>query len=170
MWELRSLMSRPCAIPSKLPKFLPHIHFSTSISYHHIFCIYLLCKYPIPPKFAYGMSLYSIRPFIPPLSRRLLPLRPSCRSYAVQNPGNPSMEVFSHHQKWMQKERAAQNTEASRNVDYLRDEAASRLCERLLVRRLVPVTPNLHYVLQSITISQNLTCIKRISTATFLTS
>lgn len=43
------------------------------------------------------------------------------------------MEIFSHQQKWMQKERAASNVEASRNVDYLRDEVASRLCERLLV-------------------------------------
>jgi NADH dehydrogenase [ubiquinone] 1 alpha subcomplex assembly factor 5 len=42
------------------------------------------------------------------------------------------MEIFSHQQKWMQKERAARNTETSRSVDYLRDEVASRLCERVL--------------------------------------
>lgn len=34
----------------------------------------------------------------------------------------------------MQKERAARNSELSRQVDYLRDEVAHRLCERLLVR------------------------------------
>lgn len=34
----------------------------------------------------------------------------------------------------MQKERAASNVDASRQVDYLRDEVAFRLCERLLVR------------------------------------
>ena len=43
------------------------------------------------------------------------------------------MEIFSNQHKWMQKERAAANTEASRSVDYLRDEVASRLCERVLV-------------------------------------
>jgi NADH dehydrogenase [ubiquinone] 1 alpha subcomplex assembly factor 5 len=43
------------------------------------------------------------------------------------------MEIFSNQHKWMQKERAAANTEASRSVDYLRDEVASRLCERILV-------------------------------------
>jgi len=42
------------------------------------------------------------------------------------------MEVFSNQHKWMQKERAATNVEASRSVDYLRDEVASRLCERVL--------------------------------------
>ncbi|KAF2201829.1 S-adenosyl-L-methionine-dependent methyltransferase [Delitschia confertaspora ATCC 74209] len=42
------------------------------------------------------------------------------------------MEIFSQRQKWMQKERAASDTEHSRNVDYLRDEVASRLCERVL--------------------------------------
>ena len=43
------------------------------------------------------------------------------------------MEIFSNQHKWMQKERAAANVEASRSVDYLRDEVASRLCERVLV-------------------------------------
>jgi hypothetical protein len=47
------------------------------------------------------------------------------------------MEVFSNQHKWMQKERAAANVEASRSVDYLRDEVASRLCERVLVRSLL---------------------------------
>jgi len=43
------------------------------------------------------------------------------------------MEIFSAQQKWMQKERAASDKETSRGVDYLRDEVASRLCERVLV-------------------------------------
>lgn len=43
------------------------------------------------------------------------------------------LEIFSSKQKWMQKERAAVDTEGSRSVDYLKDEVASRLCERVLV-------------------------------------
>ncbi|KAF2729202.1 S-adenosyl-L-methionine-dependent methyltransferase [Polyplosphaeria fusca] len=77
------------------------------------------------------MNVLSIRAFIPPLTRRCLSLPPT-RRYAVQAPGAPTMDIFSHSHKWMQKERAAANTESSRNVDYLRDEAASRLCERLM--------------------------------------
>lgn len=56
------------------------------------------------------------------------------RRYAVQTPGNPTLEVFDRKTKYLQKERAAHNVEESRNVDYLRDEVASRLSERLLVR------------------------------------
>ncbi|KAH6633669.1 S-adenosyl-L-methionine-dependent methyltransferase [Boeremia exigua] len=77
------------------------------------------------------MNTLSIRAFIPPLTRRGLPLR-AVRCYAVQAPGAPTMEIFSNQHKWMQKERAAANVEASRSVDYLRDEVASRLCERVL--------------------------------------
>ncbi|KAF2477071.1 S-adenosyl-L-methionine-dependent methyltransferase [Lindgomyces ingoldianus] len=77
------------------------------------------------------MNTFSVRAFIPPLSRRCIPLR-ATRQYAVQASGAPTLEIFSHQQKWMQKERAATDTEASRRVDYLRDEAASRLCERLM--------------------------------------
>lgn len=82
---------------------------------------------------AFEMNTLSIRAFIPPLTRRGLPLR-AIRCYAVQAPGAPTMEIFSNQHKWMQKERAAANVEASRSVDYLRDEVASRLCERVLVR------------------------------------
>jgi hypothetical protein len=78
------------------------------------------------------MNTLSIRAFIPPLTRRRLPLR-ATRRYAVQAPGAPTMEIFSNQHKWQQKERAAANTELSRSVDYLRDEVASRLCERILV-------------------------------------
>jgi NADH dehydrogenase [ubiquinone] 1 alpha subcomplex assembly factor 5 len=78
------------------------------------------------------MNTLSIRAFIPPLTRRCLPLQ-ATRRYAVQAPGAPTMEIFSNQHKWQQKERAAANTELSRSVDYLRDEVASRLCERILV-------------------------------------
>lgn len=56
------------------------------------------------------------------------------RSYAVQAPGGPVFEVFSRRTKWLQKERAAANVEASRQADYLKDEVAMRVAERLLVR------------------------------------
>lgn len=79
------------------------------------------------------VSALSIRAFIPPLTRQCLPLQ-ATRRYAVQAPGAPTLEIFSNQQKWMQKERAASNTESSRSVDYLKDEVASRLCERILVR------------------------------------
>lgn len=83
------------------------------------------------------MNTLSIRAFIPPLTRRAIPLR-ATRCYAVQAPGAPTVEIFSQQHKWMQKERAARDVEASRGVDYLRDEVASRLCERLLVCVLAP--------------------------------
>lgn len=54
------------------------------------------------------------------------------RSYAVQSPGSPAIEVFDSRAKYLHKERAASNIEQSRNVDYLRDEVAARLCDRLL--------------------------------------
>lgn len=58
----------------------------------------------------------------------------SRRSYALQAPGAPAFEVFNRKTKWLQKERAASNVEGSRQADYLKDEVAMRLCERLLVR------------------------------------
>jgi hypothetical protein len=79
------------------------------------------------------MSTISVRAFIP---RPILRTRvcSGCRRYAVQSPGTPTIQVFNNHTKWLQKERAASDPENSRQVDYLRDEVASRLCERLLVR------------------------------------
>ncbi|KAF1999738.1 S-adenosyl-L-methionine-dependent methyltransferase [Amniculicola lignicola CBS 123094] len=77
------------------------------------------------------MNAFSIRALIPPLTRRCVSLR-ATRRYAVQSPGAPTLEIFSHQHKWMQKERAASDAELSRSVDYLRDEVASRLCERLM--------------------------------------
>jgi hypothetical protein len=58
------------------------------------------------------------------------------RTYAVQAPGAPRFQVFNRRTKWMQKERAASDVEESRQTDYLKDEVATRLSERLLVRRL----------------------------------
>lgn len=56
----------------------------------------------------------------------------SIRCYAVQSPGAPTVEVFDARTKWLHKERAAGNVEQSRQVDYIRDEVARRLCDRLL--------------------------------------
>ncbi|KAL3461288.1 S-adenosyl-L-methionine-dependent methyltransferase [Aspergillus heterothallicus] len=64
---------------------------------------------------------------------------PGRRNYASQTPGNPVLEIFNRKTKHLQKERAAQNVEESRKVDYLKDEVAMRLCERLLdIKRTFP--------------------------------
>lgn len=61
------------------------------------------------------------------------------RSYAVQSPGAPAIEVFDSRTKWLHKERSASNPSQSRKVDYLRDEVAARLCDRLLdINRTFP--------------------------------
>lgn len=57
----------------------------------------------------------------------------SRRAYAVQTPGAPRFQVFNKRTKWLQKERAAANAEQGRQTDYLKDEVAVRLSERLLV-------------------------------------
>jgi NADH dehydrogenase [ubiquinone] 1 alpha subcomplex assembly factor 5 len=57
------------------------------------------------------------------------------RHYAVQSPGSPTLQVFDRHVKFLQKERAALDKEQSRQTDYLKDEVAMRLSERLLVGR-----------------------------------
>ncbi|RGP77306.1 putative methyltransferase [Fusarium longipes] len=87
---------------------------------------------------------------IPPLAMRCslqaLP-RPAnlCRSipnqrfYAVQAAGAPRFQVFNGRTKWLQKERAGMNAEESRETDYLKDEVAIRLSERLLdIKRHFP--------------------------------
>ncbi|KAL4743411.1 S-adenosyl-L-methionine-dependent methyltransferase [Aspergillus similis] len=48
------------------------------------------------------------------------------RTYASQTPGNPVLEIFNRKVKHLQKDRAAQNVEESRKVDYLRDEDIKR--------------------------------------------
>lgn len=55
------------------------------------------------------------------------------RFYAVQAAGAPRFQVFNRHTKWLQKERAGVNSEQSREADYLKDEVAIRVSERLLV-------------------------------------
>lgn len=55
------------------------------------------------------------------------------RDYAIQTPGPLTLQVFNAATKHRQRERTASHAEASRRVDYLRDEVATRLCERLLV-------------------------------------
>ncbi|KAJ5749156.1 uncharacterized protein N7511_010852 [Penicillium nucicola] len=73
------------------------------------------------------------------LSRRAVAPKISLRTYASQTPGNPMLEVFNRKMKHLQKDRAAQNVEESRKVDYLKDEVAMRLCERLLdIKRNFP--------------------------------
>ena len=73
----------------------------------------------------------SIRPFLQ--GRPIL----QQRQYAVQTPGAPTLDVFNRNTKRLQKQRAAEDVETSRRVDYLKDEVAVRLCERLLVSFLV---------------------------------
>lgn len=74
------------------------------------------------------------------LSFRAFRASPHTRNYAVQAPGRPTLQVFNRAVKHMQKDRAARKVEQSRQVDYIKDEVAKRLCERLLVR---PPTPYL---------------------------
>ena len=60
-------------------------------------------------------------------------IHPQSRGYAIQTPGPLTLQVFNAATKHRQRERTASHAEASRRVDYLRDEVATRLCERLLV-------------------------------------
>ncbi|MCJ1244081.1 hypothetical protein MMC30_001278 [Trapelia coarctata] len=76
------------------------------------------------------MKAFSLRPYLsPPALRRRLS---TSRHYAVQAPVAPTLQVFNRHTKYLQKERAAADVETSRKTDYLKDEVANRLCERLL--------------------------------------
>jgi NADH dehydrogenase [ubiquinone] 1 alpha subcomplex assembly factor 5 len=54
------------------------------------------------------------------------------RSLATPAAAPHAFQVFNRHAKWHQRERAASRVDESRQADYLRDEVASRLCERLL--------------------------------------
>ncbi|KAJ1325143.1 NADH dehydrogenase [ubiquinone] 1 alpha subcomplex assembly factor 5 [Microdochium nivale] len=61
------------------------------------------------------------------------------RSYAFMAAAPPSHQVFNRHTKWLQKERAAADVESSRTADYLKNEVALRLCDRLLdIKRTYP--------------------------------
>ena len=81
---------------------------------------------------ASNMKPSSLRPLLP----RLAAWHRVCisRTYAIQSPGNPTLQIFNRRTKYLQKERAAADIERSRQVDYLKDEVAMRLSERLLVR------------------------------------
>lgn len=82
----------------------------------------------------------SLRPFLPrsALRRRHGDIQPNGRRTAITTPSAPTLQVFNDHTKWLQRERSAANVEESRKVDYLRDEVAARLCERLLVCSHIP--------------------------------
>lgn len=75
------------------------------------------------------------------LSRRIPQLRCSSRTYAslTSSPINPTsvgpFQVFDRNAKRIQKDRAAARNdgEASRTVDYVRDEVAERMIERFMV-------------------------------------
>jgi len=83
------------------------------------------------------MKPASLRPFLPrPALRRRLP-RDYRQQYALQAPSPPMLQVFNDNAKYLQRERAAIDAEASRRVDYLRDEVATRLSERLLVNSIL---------------------------------
>ena len=70
-----------------------------------------------------------LRPWVSPSTTKLQRIG----RYATQAAGNPALQVFNRDVKYLQKERAAANVETSRQTDYLKDEIAQRLCERLLV-------------------------------------
>ncbi|RDA93203.1 hypothetical protein CP533_3171, partial [Ophiocordyceps camponoti-saundersi (nom. inval.)] len=66
------------------------------------------------------------------------------RNYAVASAGAPRFQVFNRRTKWLQKERAASHPEDSRQADYLKDEVAMRLTERLIdIKRHFPRTLDL---------------------------
>ena len=71
----------------------------------------------------------ALRPWLPVSALRR---RPCHRFYAVQAPGAPTLQVFNQTIKFLQKERAATNVEHSRQSDYLKNEVARRLVDRLL--------------------------------------
>jgi len=77
------------------------------------------------------MKPASLRPFLPrPAIRRRLV---TDRQYAFSASSPSMLQVFNDKTKLLQRDRSAVDAEASRKVDYLRDEVASRLGERLLV-------------------------------------
>ncbi|KAG8405511.1 hypothetical protein J3458_022161 [Metarhizium acridum] len=62
----------------------------------------------------------------------LSPQATSRRTYAVHSTGAPRFQVFNRRTKRLQKERAASRPQESRQADYLKDEVAVRVSERLL--------------------------------------
>ncbi|EXJ64715.1 hypothetical protein A1O7_01053 [Cladophialophora yegresii CBS 114405] len=76
------------------------------------------------------MKPLTLRPWLPTSALRRRPYFRRC--YAIQAPGGPTHQVFNETVKYLQKERTAANAEYSRQVDYLKDEVAQRLVDRLL--------------------------------------
>ena len=93
------------------------------------FCV---CGHATTPLKRAVLPRRRVVPFSIPASSITLNTTSQC-GYAVQSGGKPVFNVFNRRAKWLQKERAAANVEASRQADYLKDEVAIRLCERLLV-------------------------------------
>ncbi|KAM4060001.1 methyltransferase [Hirsutella rhossiliensis] len=56
----------------------------------------------------------------------------SRRAYAIPSGGAPRFQVFNRRTKWLHKERAASKPQEGRQADYMKDEVAVRLSERLL--------------------------------------
>lgn len=77
--------------------------------------------------------MITLRTFRATISRRCVAATSGVRGYASQTPGNPMIEIFNSKAKHLQRDRAGRNVEQSRKTDYLKDEVALRLCERLLV-------------------------------------
>ncbi|KAK4122823.1 S-adenosyl-L-methionine-dependent methyltransferase [Parathielavia appendiculata] len=74
---------------------------------------------------------HTLRPFTGTLFPR--------RTYAFEAPSGAVFKVFNSRAKWLQKERSAANPDLSRQADYLKDEVAMRVCERLLdIKRQFP--------------------------------
>ncbi|KAL2265219.1 hypothetical protein VTJ83DRAFT_6319 [Remersonia thermophila] len=74
-----------------------------------------------------------------PFPRRRSPPRQQVRCYASFQTGGTTFRVFNSRTKWLQKERAASDPALSREADYLKDEVAMRVCERLLdIKRHFP--------------------------------
>lgn len=87
---------------------------------------------------AAGLRLSSL-PKLPVFSGAFLHAR---RCYAVQAGGAPRFQVFNRRTKWLQKERIAAIPEESRQADYIKDEVAIRVTERLLVSKIDPLGPS----------------------------
>ena len=56
--------------------------------------------------------------------------------YATAAHGAANFQVFNRDVKRIQKDRAASNVETSRTVDYLKDEVAARVADRLMVNKV----------------------------------
>jgi NADH dehydrogenase [ubiquinone] 1 alpha subcomplex assembly factor 5 len=78
------------------------------------------------------MKPAALRPWLPTSALRRRPQHHLTRNYAIHSPSAPTFQIFNENVKYLQKERAARNAEYSRNVDYLKDEVAQRLVDRLL--------------------------------------